>query len=267
MSEEVAIEQCGRCGIFAVSERHTCPERHSAEESMPARVEVLEPLQVFDRVRRRDPTSSAEWDLELLARWLPTIEGHAAALLRTSRSARDGRPDNVDERSHELARAIRVSARMASLDLGDRAVLWVAFVATGQQARMEVDAGREPFSRFDEKIGHMFVDRERRLWWLVNPATSQTRDAARRLGRELRERASKAYSGAGEATGDTGAWIARTRDHVSRLAKESIEAREAVVSPKVATGTRKERRRVLQTNSGNDGNDGNQEARRGDSGK
>ncbi len=135
------------------------------------------------RAERAVPLS---W-LEHLARWLPTIEGRAMSIEPQIRGTRDGRSDSVDERHHELQRAIAAHRKLDTLPERQREVLRYAYVRLGAEAR-----GRE--ESLHDAIGWAFVTKEQRAKWLKLP-TALRREAPRRHGRELLIAACAAWEG------------------------------------------------------------------------
>lgn len=102
-------------------------------------------------------------DLEQLARWLPTIEGRAMSIEPQVRgSARDGRSDAVDERHHELQRAIAAQRRLIGMPQPVYAVLMFAYVTCGPELRSRM-------SEWHEAIGLASVDEEQRAKWKLLP--------------------------------------------------------------------------------------------------
>jgi hypothetical protein len=126
--------------------------------------------------------------LELLARWLPTIEGRGMSIEPQIRgSARDGRSDSTDERHHELQRALAAHRYLETLPERSREVLRYAYVRLGAEAR-----GRE--ESLHDAIGWAFVTKAQKQKWLKLPKALK-REAPRRHGRELLIAACAAWEG------------------------------------------------------------------------
>lgn len=127
-------------------------------------------------------------DLEQLARWLPVIEGRAMSIEPQVRgSARDGRSDAVDERHHELQRAIAAHRYLETLPERSREVLRYAYVRLGPEARLKDEL-------LHDKVGWAFVTKTQKAKWLLLPKALK-REAPRKHGRELLIAACAAWEG------------------------------------------------------------------------
>jgi hypothetical protein len=259
-----AYDRCRYCGAYGTA-AHVCAAR-----ALPA---SLAPPVVAEAPPERAPWvpealgADAKRDLEILARWLVALEGRATAIEPTIRSGRalNGRADHVDRAHAELAYAVRVLDRVASLPRPHALALLYVYLWCGAETRGEEDGGAvrsEWTTRFDVHLGEVFAAPHTRLGWLVNPVRSQAKDAARRAGRTAREQAVAAYQGAGAAATAPPTWLATARDEISRHVRANHDAQRAGTTVRRENSprdeTRKERRAYLQKNHGNGGNGGKQ---------
>jgi hypothetical protein len=140
-----------------------------------------------------------EQQLELLARWIPVIEGRAASLERAARSATvsNGRGDFVDEKHHELQRALVISDRLRRLRLlphGERhvVVLEFVFLVSGAEWRRRSDP-RLDGGGVAEAVGRRFANPAVVTRWDAHSQRSLRRALPRKYGQELLEAAIAAY--------------------------------------------------------------------------
>jgi hypothetical protein len=185
-------------------------------------------------VQSPDSSDSGVQALDLLAEWLPQIEGKAFAP-GSGGGRPDGRPDAVDQHHRELASAMAALQRLDALARapgGEQHVLVLAFLYLhlGPQERVRI---ARSYEQLDGRVGYVFAERERRQTWLQNPAPSQGHVAAQRLGKRLREAATVAYeSPALEVLMDSAPRLslASVRAHVQRLVRETDEDRHTTTS-------------------------------------
>lgn len=168
---------------------------------------------------------SAATDLELLARYLPRLEGRAQRLEPGSgpRSREDDDDAGAMLRERELPRAIAVAQRLAGVPGLERLVLCAAYLWGENENR--ADRCR--------RLGLLFADRLQRLAWLLDTTTIGDR-AAQRAGERRLDQAEGAYAAADPVVGADPSWLGRTREHLSRertrLAADEVQiaaAREA----------------------------------------
>ncbi len=141
-----------------------------------------------------------ERDLDLLARWLPFLEGRAAPLERVAPSARidGGRGEFADERNHELRRALDVKGRLRrvrALPDGKRhlVVLRFAFLESGAEWRKRADPGLDG-GGVAEAVGRRFADPAVAARWARLPQRSLRKALPRKYGQMLLDGAVEAYA-------------------------------------------------------------------------
>lgn len=141
-----------------------------------------------------------ERDMDLLARWLPVIDGRAAPLERVAQSGRveQGRGEFVDERNHELRRALAVHGRLGrvrALPEGERhlVVLRYVFLESGAEWRSRVDP-RLDGGGVAEAVGRRFADPAVAARWAAHPQRSLRKALPRKYGEALLDEAIEAYA-------------------------------------------------------------------------
>ena len=141
-----------------------------------------------------------ERDMDLLARWRSFIEGRAAPLERVVQSGRvdRGRGEFVDERHHDLRRALIVHGRLnrvRALPQGERhlVVLQFAFLESGAEWRRRVDP-RLDGDGVAEAVGRRFADPAVAARWAAHPQRSLRKALPRKYGRALLDEAIEAYA-------------------------------------------------------------------------
>jgi len=141
-----------------------------------------------------------ERDMDLLARWLPVIQGRAAPLERVARSGclDRGRGEFVDERSHELRRALAVHERLVrvrALPEGERhlVVLRYVFLESGAEWRCRVDP-RLDGGGVAEAVGRRFAEPAVGARWAALPQRSLRKALPRKYGEALLDEAIEAYA-------------------------------------------------------------------------
>ncbi len=144
--------------------------------------------------------SMVERDMDLLARWRPHLEGHAAQLERAARSGRvdKGRGDFVDDRHHELRRALAVHARLCRLRQlpgGERhvVVLQFVFLESGAEWRRRADP-RLDGGGIAEAVGRRFAEPSVAARWAGLPQRALRMALPRKYGRDLLDAATEAYA-------------------------------------------------------------------------
>jgi hypothetical protein len=138
--------------------------------------------------------------MDLLARWLPVIDGRAAPLERVARSGRvdRGRGELIDERNHELRRALTVHGRLGrvrALPGGARhlVVLRYVFLESGAEWRSRVDP-RLDGGGVAEAVGRRFADPAVAARWATHPQRSLRKALPRKYGESLLDEAIEAYA-------------------------------------------------------------------------
>jgi hypothetical protein len=141
----------------------------------------------------------ARRDLELLAGWLPVLEGRALDLRprRDGGAGRlEGRDDRIDARTASLRAALAALARLEAVaaayaTASHTLVLAYAYLVTGPAERAQWD-GR--YGGFDARLAMVLTTTSQRRAWLLNPAHSMATEAARSTGAALRTAAEAAYA-------------------------------------------------------------------------
>lgn len=176
MTAAIAPDCCELSAVHALAHRAVVHCRCGATLVPP---EIHSP-------RANPPRPPLAW-LELLARWLPTIEGRGMSIEPHIRGARDGRSDSTDERHHELQRALAAHRHLETIPERSREVLRYAYVRLGAEAR-----GRE--ESLHDALGWAFVTKAQKAKWLALPKALK-REAPRKHGRELLIAACAAWEG------------------------------------------------------------------------
>ena len=141
-----------------------------------------------------------ERDMELLARWASLIEGSSAPLERAARSGRvdKGRGDGIDDRHHDLRRALAVLRRLGRLRAspgGERhaVVLRFAFLESGAEWRKRVDP-RLDGGGLAEAVGRRFAEPTVAARWASHPQRSLRKALPRKHGQGLLDEAVAGYA-------------------------------------------------------------------------
>lgn len=141
-----------------------------------------------------------ERDLELLARWLPVIEGRAASLEPVTRGGAvdKGRGDLIDDRHCDLRRALVIHGRLCrlrALPEGELhlAVLRFVFLESGEVWRRRADPLLDG-GGIAEVVGRRFAEPVVAARWATLPQRALRRALPRKYGQGLLDAATEAYA-------------------------------------------------------------------------
>ncbi len=167
------------------------------EEAMPAQ-RVAPPVATMapcaDRNRRETSrTWNAVADLELLARWAPSMDVGAAPMepVIPSGSAKNGRSNAIDGHAREYGEAVLIARHLLDMEAtpeGKRhaAVLRFAYLAHGPEWRIRTKS-------FAAEIGNAFVVKATREKWAKHSERALRKGLPNAHGLDLLAAACKAY--------------------------------------------------------------------------